>query len=169
MRVPYYCPYCDQRSTRRWNLDVHIKRKHGGYSLGRSSDRYIGSNPISLNDPYHNIGSATVADSVGETFQSRYIPQQAPMGTPPSTNRPLLHTKDDHRYGTGLSPGAIQKIQELKALMNKYPRYHTNPDGIIRLAIYNSINGDYTLLDDKLEQLRTLDSKILNFDISSKG
>ena len=65
---------------------------------------------------------------------------------------------DDHRYGTGLSPGAIQKIQELKALMNKYPRYHTNPDGIIRLAVYNSVNGDNTLLDDKLEQLRTIDS-----------
>jgi hypothetical protein len=75
---------------------------------------------------------------------------------------------DDQRNG-GLSQDAIQKIQELKALMNKYPRYHANPDGIIRLAIYNSINGDYTLLDDKLEQLRTIDSKILNFDISSKG
>jgi len=46
------------------------------------------------------------------------------------------------------------KKYELKALMNKYPRYHTNPDGIVRLAVYNSINGDNTLLDDKLEQLR---------------
>jgi hypothetical protein len=61
-------------------------------------------------------------------------------------------------YGSGLSPDAIQKIQQLKALMNKYPRYHTNPDSIIRLAAYNSINGDNTLLDDKLEQLSTIDS-----------
>ena len=65
---------------------------------------------------------------------------------------------DDQRYVTGLSQETIQKIQELKRLMNKYPQYHTNPDGIIRLAIYNSINGDNTLLDDKLEQLRTIDS-----------
>ena len=43
-------------------------------------------------------------------------------------------------------------------LVYKYPQYHTNPDAIIRLAIYNSINGDNTLLDDKLEQLRTIDS-----------
>jgi hypothetical protein len=64
---------------------------------------------------------------------------------------------EDQRNGC-LSPDAIQKIRELKALLNKYPRYHTNPDGIIRLAIYNSINGDNTLLDDKLEQLRTIDS-----------
>jgi hypothetical protein len=94
-----------------------------------------------------------------DTFQPRYIPQQAPIGTPPSTIRPPGHTMDNHRYGTG-SQGAIQKIQELKALMNKYPRYHTNPDGIIRLAVYNSINGDYTLLDEKLEQLRMLDSSM---------
>jgi hypothetical protein len=150
MRHVYICPYCDQRSTRRWNLDVHIKRKHGGYLL-RSSDRHVANNPP-LYGKSLQLGHATVADSVGETFQPRYIPQQAP-----STIRPPLHTMVDQRNG-GLSPGAIQKIQELKALMNKYPRYHTNPDGIIRLAVYNSVNGDNTLLDDKLEQLRTIDS-----------
>jgi hypothetical protein len=42
--------------------------------------------------------------------------------------------------------------------MSKRPQYHENPDGIIRLAVYNSVNGDNTLLDDKLEQLRTIDS-----------
>jgi hypothetical protein len=160
MRVPYICPHCNHRSTRRWNLDVHIKRRHGGYLLGESSGRRMGSNPFwhTPNDPYRNIGSVTVANSISDTFQARYIPQLAPIGTSPSTICPPRHTMDDHRYGTGLSPGAIQKIQELKALMDKYPRYHTNPDGIIRLAVYNSINGENTLLDDKLEQLRTIDS-----------
>jgi hypothetical protein len=52
---------------------------------------------------------------------------------------------------------AVQKIQEFKLLMNKYSLHHTNPDSIIGLVIYNSINGDYTLLDNKLEQLRTID------------
>ena len=28
--------------------------------------------------------------------------------------------------------------------MYKYPKYHTNPDGILIVAIYNSINGDDT-------------------------
>jgi hypothetical protein len=118
------------------------------------SGQYTPQNPlwIKRNIPYHDFGSATVADSIGDTFQPRYIPQQAP-----STIRPPPHTMDDQRNG-GLSLDAIQKIQELKALMNKYPRYHTNPDGIIRFAVYNSINGDNTLLDDKLEQLRTIDS-----------
>src|SRR5215469_15265680 len=150
MLEPYICTYCDQRSTRRWNLDVHIKRRHDGYLLDVSSGRHMGINPLwyTSNNPYCNVGSATVADSIGDTFKPRYIPQQAPMGTSPSTIRPPRHTMDDHRYGTGLSLGAIQKIQELKALMNKYPRYYTNPDGIIRLAVYNSINGDDNLLDD---------------------
>jgi hypothetical protein len=155
MREPYICPYCDQRSTRRWNLDVHIKRKHGGYLLGRSSGRNLGTySPWLKSNPYYSTGPTTVADT---TFQPRYIAQQASIGTPPSTIYPPLRTMDDQRNG-GLSPDKILKIQELKALMNKYPRYHTNPDGIIRLAIYNSINGDNTLLDDKLEQLRTIDS-----------
>jgi hypothetical protein len=160
MTVPYYCPYCNQRSTRRWNLEVHMQRKHGEYLPVGPSGQYTPQNPlwIKRNIPYHDFGSDMVADSVGDTFQPRYIPQQAPMGTSPSTFRPPGYTMDNHRYGTGLSPDAIQKIRELKALMNKYPRYHENPDGVIRLAVYNSIKGDNTLLDDKLEQLRTIDS-----------
>jgi hypothetical protein len=30
MKVPYYCPYCDQTSTRKWNLTTHIRRRHPG-------------------------------------------------------------------------------------------------------------------------------------------
>jgi|SRR5215510_8889194 len=58
-----------------------------------------------------------------------------------------------------LSPETILKIEQLKRLVYKYPQYQNNdPDGITRWVIYNSINGDYTLLDTKLEQLRTIDS-----------
>jgi hypothetical protein len=155
MREPYICPYCDQRSTRRWNLDVHIKRKHGGYLLGRSSDRNLGTYPPWDNsNPYQSIGSTTVA---GDTFQPRYIPQQAPIGTPPSTIYPPLHTMDDH--GHGLSQGTILKIEQLRRLLNKYPQYQNNdPDEIVRLVVFYCINGDNTLLDDKLEQLRSIDS-----------
>jgi hypothetical protein len=42
--------------------------------------------------------------------------------------------------------------------MNNYPKYNINPNGIIQWAIHSSINGDNTFLDDKLEQLRTIDS-----------
>ena len=159
MRIPYYCPYCDQRSTRRWNLEIHIKRRHGGYLLGRSSGQYTPNNPTLYNK---NVQSehATIPDSIGDILQPRYLPQQV-SGTSQYSASPTyrpLPTMDDQIYGTTLSQSAIQRIQEFKVLMNKYPQYHTNPDAIIRLAIYNSINGDNTLLDDKLEQLRTIDS-----------
>ncbi len=62
-----------------------------------------------------------------------------------------IPTMQDQSYGTDLSQDKILKIEELKRLMNKYPQYHTNPGDIIRLAIFNSINGDDTLLD----QVRT--------------
>jgi len=165
MRHGYICPHCDQSSTRWWNLKIHMKRKHGEYSLGRSSGQYTPNNPFwyKRNNPNDKIGG-TVADSVGNTFQPRYLPQQATVGTlqySASPMHPPRQIMDDQIYGTTLSQSAIQRIQEFKVLMYKYPQYHTNPDAIIRLAIYNSINGDNTLLDDKLEQLRRMDSSKL--------
>jgi hypothetical protein len=102
------------------------------------------------------FGHATVADGVGEMFQPRCIHQQAPPGTSQYPANPMYtpwHVMDE----SSLSQEKILKIQELKRLMDKYPNYHTNPDGIIRLAIFNSINGDDMLLDSKLEQLRSID------------
>ena len=173
MRDPYYCPYCDQRSTRRWNLEIHIKRKHGGYSLGRSSDLYMTNNA-----PLHSqsvMENATIANGINDTFHPTFLPQQRALGTSQYSTNPIfspvnvsqtfanpvyrpMQIMDDQINQSGLSQVKILKIQELKLLMNKYSYYHTNPDEIIRLAIYNSINSDDTLLDRKLEQLRSLDS-----------
>ncbi|MGC2571399.1 MAG: hypothetical protein WA364_07800, partial [Candidatus Nitrosopolaris sp.] len=133
-------------------LKVHIKRKHGGFLLDRSSDRYMGSNP------FHNIGSATIADSVGNTFEPTYLHQQAPVGTSQYSTSPIhLPTMDEQRYGSSLSRET--KLKELKRLAYRYPRFHnTGPDEIVRYAAYWSINGDNTFLDAKLEQLSRLDS-----------
>jgi hypothetical protein len=50
----------------------------------------------------------------------------------------------------------LLKVQELKRLVYKYPKYW-NPDGIIKLVTYNSINGDNQFLDEKLAQFRSID------------
>jgi hypothetical protein len=147
MRHGYICPHCDQRSTKRWNLQVHIKRKHGG-----SPGQYLASHPFSykLGNPYHNIESTTVADS----FQPRYDLQQAPVGISQYSASPIYPARqilDDQSYGTSLPKSAIQKIQELNQLTNKYPKYHMNPDAIVQWAIHSCLNGDNTFLDDKLE------------------
>ena len=120
----------------------------------------MANNPPLYNQNVH-LGHVTVADNAGNRFQPRYIPEQTLLAVSPNIANPMyrhMPTTDGQSYGTSLSWGAVRKIQELKGLMNKYSSYHTNPDDIIRFAIYNSINGDDTLLDDKLEQLRTIDS-----------
>jgi hypothetical protein len=102
------------------------------------------------------FGHATVADSVGDAFQPRHstsIPQYSA-----SPLYPPRQIMDDPTNRTGLSQDTIVKIQEIKRLMYKNPNYCANLDGAIKLAIYNSINGDNTLVDQMLEQLRTIDS-----------
>ncbi len=155
MRVPYYCPYCHHRSTRRWNLDVHIKRKHG--------DRLSANNPP-LYSKRFQLGHATVADSVVDTFQPRYTPQQMPLDVMQYSANPMypptqIMDGQGTDNGTRLSPETILKIAELKRLVNKYPQFHTiDADEIVKWAIYCSSNGDSKFLDDMLNQLRTIDS-----------
>jgi len=67
-------------------------------------------------------------------------------------------TTDVQNYGTGLSQDTLVKIDELRRLINKYLNYHMNPDAIIQWAIHSSLNGNNTFLDDKVEQLPSLDS-----------
>jgi hypothetical protein len=171
-RPSYVCTLCSEHFTRKYSARRHNHNLHNGaaeivrlidYLAGRSSGQYTPNNPFwyKRNNPYDKIGG-TVADSVGNTFQSRYIPQQAPLETSQHSASPMhppWQIIDHQSYGSTLSPETILKIEQLKRLVYKYPQYHeANPDAIIRLAIFNSINGDDTLLEDKLEQLRYIDS-----------
>jgi hypothetical protein len=154
MREPYICPHCDQRSTRWWNLKIHMKRKHGEYSLDRSSGQYT------PNNPYHTIGG-TVADSVGNTFQPRYLPQQAPLGTSQYSAGPTyqpLPAMDVQKYATPLTPETTLKIEELKRLVYKYGQYQNiDPGEIVKWAINGTLKGDTQFLDKKLEQLHMIE------------
>jgi hypothetical protein len=109
---------------------------------------------------YHNIGSATVAGTVVDTFQPIFMPQQTPLGTSQYSTSPLYPSRQvmDESYGTSLSQGTIQKIQELKRLVNKYPKYCH--DGLLQWIVISCTNVDDTLLDNKLEQLRTIDRRL---------
>jgi hypothetical protein len=65
-----------------------------------------------------------------------------------------MPSMDEIRAIEQVYPKTIARIKEIKGLMNKFPQY----DGIIRLAVFNSINGDNQLLDQMLEQLHGIDS-----------
>src|SRR5215469_14122621 len=92
MRYPHICPlYCNHRSTRRWNLDVHIKRKHGEYLVGRSLGQHMANNlPLYSNNV--RLGHATVADSIGSTLQLRS--QQTHLGTSQYTDSSIYPPMD---------------------------------------------------------------------------
>jgi hypothetical protein len=68
-----------------------------------------------------------------------------------------MNTTDDEETPT-LSQETTLKIQELKRLVYRYAQYYRNPDAIIKCITYFSVNGDNTLLDEKLQQLRSIDA-----------
>jgi len=170
-RPSYVCTVCSEHFTRKYSAKRHNQNIHNGaaeivrlidYLAGRFSGQYKPDNPFwyKRNNPYDNVGSS-VADSVGDVFQPRYIPQQTPQGRSQYYTSPIhrpLPTMDDQRYGTGLSRETIVRIDELKRLANKYPQYC--PEGLMQWAIFCCNNGDNKILDDKLEQLRSLDSRL---------
>jgi hypothetical protein len=156
------------------------------FLAGRSSGRYQASHRPwyrRIERRIHNFGHATtaVADSMGDTFRHRGLQgqyhdyprhqQQAPSPLiplpPPSVQDVLPYPPDQisksqpmkttNNKGT-LSQETRLKIQELKRLLYRYPVF-SNPDVVIKCVTHFSIiNGDNTLLDEKLEQLRNIDA-----------
>jgi hypothetical protein len=154
MRYPHICPHCDHRSTRWWNLKIHIKRKHGGFLPGRSSGQFLAKTKTV------QLGQGTVADTVGNTFQPRHLTQQAPLASSQYYTRPMP-TMDIQKHGRFLPQETILKIQELKSLAYKYRQYQNNDPGVIvEWAVQGVSNGDDTFLDDKLKQLRIMDRRL---------
>ena len=162
MKDPYYCPYCHHRSKRRWNLDVHIKRKHGGHLVSRSLGQYMANNPPLYNQSV-DLGHPSFADSIDNTFHPTLLPQDAALRTSQYYTSPTYRPMPSNQsYGTSLSQETIIKLTELKRLVTKYPQFHTiDADEIVKWAIYCSSNGDNKFLDDMLDQLRTIDSLAL--------
>ncbi len=105
-----------------------------------------------------------------EQSVSQSIPPTAIQGQPPPDGSPYptdrtvqsqpMNTREDEETTLTLSRETTLKIEELKRLVYKYPQYHRNPVAVITCIIYYCSNGDNTLLDEKLEQLRTFDSAI---------
>lgn len=52
----YKCPFCTQESSRRFNMEVHIKRRHHGVGLA-SNNPYRASNARSFGYPNYNLKS----------------------------------------------------------------------------------------------------------------
>ncbi|HYA82025.1 MAG TPA: hypothetical protein VEH06_01060 [Candidatus Bathyarchaeia archaeon] len=89
-RPSYVCTICSEHFTRRYSGERHNNNLHNGaaeivrlidYLASRSSGHYTANNPFwfKRNKPLHDFGSATLADSIGNTFEPRYMPRQIPQ------------------------------------------------------------------------------------------
>jgi hypothetical protein len=99
-RPSYVCATCSEHFTRKYSAKRHNENIHNGtaeivrlidYLAGRSSGRYMPDNPFwhKQNNPYHNVGSATIVDSIGDTFKPSFVPQQTPLGIPQNSASPM--------------------------------------------------------------------------------
>jgi hypothetical protein len=167
-------------------LEYIVGRKNGRYRAShpfwyrrRRSKEYRIHN-------FGHANTAVVADSVGDgirlglqqqtPFQSIPTPPSPPPLSPapiwlPSAVQPQPQPPDvspypterisqhvDRKQDQGTPEETMLKIQELKRLMYKYPIF-SNPDLVIKCVTHFSIIiGDNTLLDEKLEQLRSIDA-----------
>ena len=152
------------------------------YLVGRSSRRYRPSHPSLYRgrrreekriQGFGHVARVTVADSKGDIFRPGDADASAIQSRPPSVSLPYPTATTEQQIpqtqpidttmtneGTlslSLSQQTAPKIRELKKLMHRYPIF-PNPDMVIQCVTHFSINGDNTILDEKLEQLRWLDS-----------
>lgn len=98
-RLSYVCTTCSEHFTRKYS-GRHNQNLHNGaaeivklidYLAGRSSGQYKPDNPFwhKRANPYRNIGTRTVADSIGNALEPRYLPRQAPIGTSKYSANPI--------------------------------------------------------------------------------
>ena len=187
-RPTYVCATCSEHFTRKYSAKRHNITIHGNggeivplleYLVARKSGRYQASHPSWYRRSEKRIdrfGHATVTDSIGDAFRPRGLQQQTPLqSTPtlsPPPSQPLypgaspyptdqisqpIDTSNDEETTT-LSRETILKIEELERLIYRCSQYHHNPGAVINCIIYYCNNGDNTLLDEKLEQLRSIDA-----------
>jgi hypothetical protein len=96
------------------------------YLAGRSSGQYTPNHPFwfKRSTPYHDVASSTVADSVGDSFKFRYIPQQASLGTSQYYFIPMygpMPSMDDQSYGTSIPRNHRKTNRTKRACVQIYP------------------------------------------------
>jgi hypothetical protein len=111
--------------------------------------------PLKEQERYHWQQQQALSQS---TAPPAAIQNVSPYPTDQISQWESMNTADDEETTTtALSHETRLKIEELKRLVYKYSQYHYNPAAVIACVIHFCNEGDNTLLDEKLEQLRTFD------------
>jgi len=81
MRSPWYCPYCEQTSQRRWNISTHIERKHPGLDNPPAEMKrvtHLQRKHPGLDNPPAEMKRITVIDS----YSSKPMPEASNSFSP---------------------------------------------------------------------------------------
>ena len=105
---------------------------------------------------YHRQQEQSLSPSIPTAIQDQ-PPDVLPYPNDPTFQSQPMNTTDDEKIAT-LSHETILKIEELKRMVHRYFQYHRNPGAVVNCIVYYCNNGDNTLLDEKLEQLRSIDA-----------
>jgi hypothetical protein len=89
MKTPYRCPYCERTGMRRWNMSIHVVRKHKG-----------------LYNPFPDLKDFTYYNS---------HPPQPPIPEPSNSLLPKNKMFDSLQMG-GKSPRVQNVIQEINQM-----------------------------------------------------
>jgi hypothetical protein len=113
---------------------------------------------------YHRQQEQSLSPSIPAAIQDQ-PPDVSLYPTDRTFQTQSMNTTNDEETTT-LSRETILKIEELKRLIYRYSQYHHNPGAVINCIVYYCNNGDNTLLDEKLEQLRSIDA-VRSFDVAT--
>jgi hypothetical protein len=83
MKSPWFCPYCDQTSRRRWNLSIHIQRNHPGRYNPLPEMKlvtHLQSNHPGRYNPLLEMKRVTVSGS----YSSKPMPESSNSFSPPN-------------------------------------------------------------------------------------
>jgi len=126
---PYHCPHCLQTCSRRWNMKVHIQRKHGGIrqqpigsvSHFTSAEFIPGMNNLDANRRYrrHHEASPDYVHHPSELYSDKREESTplSPLPTPPSKEKDASDKLDE----------TIREAFEFKKMLSKQPQSFSSP------------------------------------------
>lgn len=80
---PWYCPYCEQTGTRRWNVSTHIQRKHPG--------RYNPLPEMKQVRPFNTYSSQAKPQSANSFLRQDDLSEATQIFEKPTKFQNLLH------------------------------------------------------------------------------
>lgn len=161
-------------------LEYLVGRKTGRYLASHPPPWYNRRNGRYIQESEHDTTTtaatavAVAADSMGEDTLSKGLQyqqqqqQQQSIPTLPSSSpmQPQYRTgqsihnpaSDDDEEEETISEDTKLKMFELRMLLHKYPQFHPDPIELTNNIVNSYLEGDYKPLDEKLEQLRSIES-----------